>query len=67
MAKCSQCRYCKTIKYPNCNEYRCTHQDIEESAEEYEVRQEKRISKDKNMIGYVMPKTALRWCPLNRR
>ena len=67
MAKCSQCRYCKTIKYPNRSEYRCTHQDIEESAEEYEARQEKRISKDKNMIGYAMPKTALRWCPLNRR
>ncbi len=59
--ECSSCEFCKNgSRYG----YICTHDKVEHHAKLYEVKINKSISKSKNFIGFKMPKTCLKWCPL---
>lgn len=42
----------------------CRHPRILESAKAYEERTQKHITKTSWFLGWKMPKTSLRWCPL---
>ena len=54
--KCSVCEYARI--------YTCRHPRIRESAKKYEERTGKYIVKSCDFIGWKIPKTSLRWCPL---
>ncbi len=60
--KCKGCKYIDTFR----GGFECTHKDIFKSAKAYEEEKKKRISKCKSFIGFDVPKTCLRWCPLKK-
>lgn len=64
--KCMNCVFCKDYSktYEKLNNFVCTHDDINKSAERYEKKTGRRISKSKDFIGFKPIKTTLRYCPL---
>lgn len=61
---CKDCDHCK--RHSGVSAFVCKHPDVEESALNYEKLRGKRITKSKNFVGWNLPKTCLRWCPLKK-
>lgn len=57
--KCINCRYCTKFV----SGYYCEHPRLDEAAQKYEERHNKRINKFKPFIGIKKPKTTIRYCP----
>ncbi len=60
---CKNCKYCKYAGAGIAGGFKCTHPDLEESANKYERLNGKRMIKARSHIGYTMIKTSLRYCP----
>ena len=60
--ECKNCKY--LVKTNRIQEFFCGHKEVNACAKRYEKEKKKRISKGKDFIGYRLPKSCLRWCPL---
>ncbi|QNM11765.1 MULTISPECIES: hypothetical protein [Bacillota] len=61
--KCKECKYCHYGGTGLAGGYKCRHPKLEECAEKYEKKTNKRMTKACWYIGFKLIKTSLRYCP----